>query len=165
MEKIFLALGSNIGNRQENINQAIRFLSKEITDIKQAPIYESKAVGYENQPDFLNTVISGYTDLSPEELLNFVKKVEKQTGRIKRFRWGPREIDIDILFYGNIVVEKDNLIIPHPRIQERDFVLKPLCDLEPEFLHPVLKKTVLELLNNLKEKSIIRETSKTGNKY
>ena len=165
MEKIFLALGSNIGNRQENINQAIRFLSKEITDIKQAPIYESKAVGYEDQPDFLNTVISGYTDLSPEELLNFVKKVEKQTGRIKRFRWGPREIDIDILFYGNLVIEKDNLIIPHPRIQERDFVLKPLCDLEPEFIHPVLKKTVLELFNNLKEKSIIRETSKTENKY
>ncbi|WP_297453462.1 2-amino-4-hydroxy-6-hydroxymethyldihydropteridine diphosphokinase [Persephonella sp.] len=164
MKKIFLALGSNIGNRQENINQAIRFLSKEITDIKRAPIYESKAVGYEDQPDFLNTVISGYTDLSPEELLNFVKKVEKQTGRIKRFRWGPREIDIDIIFYGNLVIEKDNLIIPHPRIQERDFVLKPLCDLEPEFIHPVLKKTVLELLNNLKEKSIIRETSKTGNK-
>ena len=164
MKKIFLALGSNIGNRQENINQAIRFLSKEITDIKRAPIYESKAVGYEDQPDFLNTVISGYTDLSPEELLNFVKKVEKQTGRIKRFRWGPREIDIDIIFYGNLVIEKDNLIIPHPRIQERDFVLKPLCDLEPEFIHPVLKKTVLELLNNLKEKSIIRKTSKTGNK-
>ncbi|WP_029520350.1 2-amino-4-hydroxy-6-hydroxymethyldihydropteridine diphosphokinase [Persephonella sp. IF05-L8] len=155
MEKIFLALGSNIGNRQKNINQAIEFLSKEIKDIKQAHIYKSKAVGYENQPDFLNTAISGYTDLSPEELLGFVKHIEKQIGRKKRFRWGPREIDIDILFYGNLVLEKENLIIPHPRIHERDFVLKPLCDLEPEFIHPVLKKPLKELLNNLKEKSII----------
>ncbi|WP_029523202.1 2-amino-4-hydroxy-6-hydroxymethyldihydropteridine diphosphokinase [Persephonella sp. KM09-Lau-8] len=162
MEKIFLALGSNIGNRQENINQAIKFLSTKILDIKQATIYESKAIGYENQPDFLNTAISGYTDLSPEELLKFIKQVEEQTGRIKRFRWGPREIDIDILFYGNLVLEKENLIIPHPRIHERDFVLKPLCDLEPEFIHPVLKKTIKELLNNLQEKSIIGKITKSN---
>ncbi len=155
MEKVFLGIGSNVGEKIPYIKKAVTLLSKILTDMEKAPLYISKAVGFEDQPDFINTVISGYTDIEPYELFKKVKDIEKKVGRIKRFRWGPREIDIDILFYGNLLIEKDDLIIPHPRIHERDFVLKPLSDLDPNFVHPVFKKTVKELLLNLKEKSII----------
>ncbi|WP_293444441.1 2-amino-4-hydroxy-6-hydroxymethyldihydropteridine diphosphokinase [Persephonella sp.] len=155
MEKVFLGIGSNVGEKIPYIKKAVTLLSKILTDMEKAPLYISKAVGFEDQPDFINTVISGYTDIEPYELFKKVKDIEKKVGRIKRFRWGPREIDIDILFYGNLLIEKDDLIIPHPRIHERDFVLKPLSDLDPDFVHPVFKKTVKELLLNLKEKSII----------
>jgi len=155
LEKVFIALGSNIGDKKNFIEKAIRHLSEKIYHIKQAPIYTSRAVGFTDQPDFYNTVISGYTDLSPEELLLFIKETEKNIGRVKRFRWGPREIDIDILFYGNHVIEKKELVIPHPRLHERDFVLQPLVYLQPDLIHPLLKKTVTELLNNLKDRSVI----------
>lgn len=155
MEKVFLGIGSNVGDKIFFIKKAVSLLSEILSEMEIAPLYLSKAVGFEKQPDFINTVISGYTKLSPDYLLKKIKEIEKTIGRIERYRWGPREIDIDILFYGNYVIEKDNLIIPHPRIQERDFVLKPLSDLDPDFIHPVLKKTVKELLFNLKERSII----------
>ncbi len=155
LEKVFLALGSNIGDREKNINEALRLLKEKIKDLKVGNIYISKAVGYENQPDFYNTVVSGYTDLSPEELFYFVKGIEKQIGRIYRFHWGPREIDIDILFYGNQIIKRDFLEIPHPRLHERDFVLKPMLDIDADFVHPVLKKTVKELFEELRTKSII----------
>jgi len=155
LEKVFLALGSNIGDREKNINEALRLLKEKIKDLKVGNIYISKAVGYENQPDFYNTVVSGYTDLSPEELFYFVKGIEKQVGRVYRFHWGPREIDIDILFYGNQIIKRDFLEIPHPRLHERDFVLKPMLDIDADFVHPVLKKTVKELFEELRTKSII----------
>ena len=155
LEKVFLALGSNIGDREKNINEALRLLKEKIKDLKVGNIYISKAVGYENQPDFYNTVVSGYTNLSPEELFYFVKGIEKQIGRIYRFHWGPREIDIDILFYGNQIIKRDFLEIPHPRLHERDFVLKPMLDIDADFVHPVLKKTVKELFEELRTKSII----------
>ncbi len=157
MEKVFIGLGSNVGDRKKNIDTAIEYISQIMTEISVAPIYVSKAVGYENQPDFFNTVVSGFTELSPEKLFIKLKEIEKKVGRIKRFRWGPREIDIDIIFYGNTVIETKELIIPHPRAYERDFVLKPLSDLQPDFLHPVLRKTVKELLLNLKHRSIIEK--------
>ncbi|NPA16125.1 MAG: 2-amino-4-hydroxy-6-hydroxymethyldihydropteridine diphosphokinase, partial [Aquificae bacterium] len=106
MEKVFIGLGSNIGDRESFIRRAIEYMSIKITDIKQAPIFISRAVGFTDQPDFYNTVISGYTDMPPEELLTFLKETEQKVGRIKRFRWGPREIDIDILLYGNQVIEE-----------------------------------------------------------
>ncbi len=155
MEKVFLGIGSNVGERIVYIKNALNLLSQILKEIQTAHFYVSKAVGFEDQPDFINTAISGYTDLEPYELFKKVKDIENKVGRIKRFRWGPREIDIDILFYGSLIMEKDDLIIPHPRIHERDFVLKPLSDLDPDFVHPVLKKPVKELLLNLKEKSII----------
>jgi len=155
VEKVFLGIGSNVGERIVYIKKAVNLLSEILNDIQTAHLYLSKAVGFEDQPDFVNTVVSGYTYLSPCELLKKIKEIEKKVGRIERFRWGPREIDIDILFYGNNIIEEENLIIPHPRIQERDFVLKPLSDLDPDFIHPVLKKTVKELLLNLKNRSII----------
>jgi len=112
-------------------------------------------VGYENQEDFINTVLKGYTVLSPLELLDFTKSIEKEIGRVYRFHWGPREIDIDILFFDDLVVDIENLKIPHPRLHERDFVLLPLKDLDENFIHPIFNKTVKELIKDLKMKSII----------
>ncbi|WP_457641478.1 2-amino-4-hydroxy-6-hydroxymethyldihydropteridine diphosphokinase [Persephonella sp.] len=155
MEIVFLGLGSNVGDRKKNILKAIFFLEDKIHVMKIGKIYISKAVGYENQPDFFNTVICGKTDLSPEDLFNFIKNVEKKVGRIERFRWGPREIDIDILFYGERILKSNNLTIPHPRIHERDFVLKPLMDIDQNFRHPVFNKSIKELYSEVKDFSII----------
>ncbi len=149
METVYLALGSNVGDSRAFIAQAIESLSESLSNIQSAPLYRSKAVGYTDQPDFLNTVVRGQTDLTPLELLKFVKTVEQKTGRVRRFRWGPREIDIDIIFYGDKVIEEEGLTIPHARFRERDFVLRPLCDLNPDAIDPVGKLSARELLNKL----------------
>src|ERR1019366_6456645 len=101
MTVVYLALGSNVGDSAANIAEAIKLLGNSIESIKQAPLYASKAAGYTDQPDFVNTAVSGETSLNPEQLLSFVKDIEQQIGLINRFRWGPREIDIDIIFYGD----------------------------------------------------------------
>ncbi len=155
MKKIFLGIGSNVGNKKRNIDTAIELLSSFVKNLKKSSYYFSKAVGYTEQDDFLNMAVLGFTELSPEQLLEKVKEIEVEVGRIERFHWGPREVDIDILFYENEIVSKENLEIPHPRIQERDFVLQPLLDLEPEFIHPVLKKSIKEMFSELKDFSVI----------
>ena len=151
MHHIFLALGSNIENRKQHIETAIVLLREKVHDITVAPFYETKPRYFEDQQNFLNTVLSGYTDLKPRELLRFTKTVQQDVGRVERFRNGPREIDIDILFYENEVYKDEELEIPHPRLQERDFVLQPFADINPDFSHPILKKTIRELLNALPE--------------
>jgi len=112
MNEVYLGLGSNVGDRLLNLNKAIELLSEKIQILKKSKIYISKAVGYTDQPDFYNMVLYGKTDLSPEELFNFIKDVEKNVGRVYRFHWGPREIDIDILFYNDLVYKSDKLNIP-----------------------------------------------------
>jgi 2-amino-4-hydroxy-6-hydroxymethyldihydropteridine diphosphokinase len=149
MTEVYLALGSNIGDSVSHIASAIDLLSKKLSHVKQAPLYRSKAVGYTDQPDFINTAISAETDLSPYDLLDMIKNLEKQLGRIERFRWGPREIDIDIIFYGDQVIESDKLNIPHVKFRERSFVLQPLYDLNPELIDPVTKQTIKALLQQL----------------
>lgn len=146
---IYLALGSNMGDSAANIHKAVELLSARVTDITEAPIYTSKAVGYTDQPDFLNTALRGTTSLSPEELLVFVKTIEREIGRIHRFRWGPREIDIDIIFYGDTILDIHGLTIPHPRFTERDFVLRPIYDIDPDFVDPNSGQTVQALLKAL----------------
>jgi len=147
---VYLGLGSNVGDSKRHLEKAIKLLGAALKDIKMAPFYASKAVGYIDQPDFLNTVVSGRTDLEPLELLKKVKAIEKQVGRTPTFRWGPRQIDIDIIFYGDRVVNKKDLAIPHPRFRERDFVLRPLNDLNPSLTDPVSGHSVKELLAGLK---------------
>jgi 2-amino-4-hydroxy-6-hydroxymethyldihydropteridine diphosphokinase len=154
MNEVYLGLGSNVGDRLLNLNKAIELLSEEIQILKKSKIYVSKAVGYTDQPDFYNMVLYGKTDLSPEELFNFIKDVEKNVGRVYRFHWGPREIDIDILFYNDLVYKSDKLNIPHPRLHERDFVLLPLIELNPKLFHPVLNKRVSDL-KEFMENSVI----------
>jgi len=158
MHQIFLALGSNIGNRKQYIEVSIQFLREKMNDINIAPLYETEPRYFENQNNFINTVLSGFTDLEPKDLLQFTKTVQKKVGRVERFRNGPREIDIDILFYDNLIYKDEKLEIPHPLLQERDFVLQPLSDINPDFSHPILKKTMRELLDTLPEeqRSVIK---------
>ena len=158
MHQIYLALGSNIENRKQHIETAITLLREKVQDITVAPLYETKPRYFEDQHNFLNTVLRGFTDLEPRELLLFTKAVQKEVGRVERFRNGPREIDIDILFYDNVAYKDEELEIPHPRLQERDFVLQPFSDINPDFSHPVLKKTIRELLASLPEeqRSVIK---------
>jgi 2-amino-4-hydroxy-6-hydroxymethyldihydropteridine diphosphokinase len=157
MTPVYLALGSNLGDSRANIAQALKLLETSVKHIKQAPIYTSKAVGYTDQPDFLNTAVSGQTDLSAPDLLKFTAAVEQQVGRAASFHWGPREIDIDIIFYGVEVMRTEKLTLPHPRFAERDFVLQPLNDLDPALVDPVSGQTVRQLLAtvDLSERSIL----------
>lgn len=154
MQRIFLALGSNVGRRRKHIEQTVALLKESVDDVTVAPLYESRAVGYTEQNNFLNTVLKGHTMLTPEELLKFVKSTEKKVGRVARFHWGPREIDIDILFYDDLILNTEKLKIPHPFLHERDFVLKPFCDVESNFIHPILKRTVKELLMSIPKRNL-----------
>lgn len=154
MTDVYLALGSNVGDSRTLINNAVKLLSTGLKDIEQAPVYRSSAVGYTDQPDFLNTAIRGRTDLSPNELLKFIKDTEKKVGRVASFRWGPREIDIDIIFYGDQVIISERLVIPHPRFAERDFVLQPLFDLNPSLVDPASRLSIRQLLERLDTHSI-----------
>lgn len=152
MHTVFLALGSNVGNKKQHIKHAVTALKKHISNITSAKLYETKPMYYEDQDMFINTVIKGQTNLAPKELLAFVKHSERELGRQTRFQNGPREIDIDILFYDQLIYESIDLVIPHPRISERTFVLEPFADLDPEFVHPQLKKSVKQLLTALQKK-------------
>lgn len=157
MATVHLALGSNVGNSKRHVEQAIGLLGSRLNNIRRAPVYRSKAVGYTEQDDFLNTAISGETDLTPEQLLEFTQGVEQRIGRIQRFHWGPREIDIDIIFYDDLKQQTEVLTLPHPAFRERDFVLRPLCDLNPDMIDPVTRQTVSQLLAKIapENKSIV----------
>lgn len=147
--KIFLGLGTNQGDRQANLDSAIQALPTGVTVVQSSPVYQTPPWGYTDQPDFLNQVLLAETMLSPLALLAYVKQVEKKIGRKKTFRWGPREIDIDILDYGGQVQELDGLNLPHPRMHQRAFVLVPLVDIAPGWIHPVLDQSAADLLANL----------------
>lgn len=132
-ERIYLSLGSNIGDSLENLLQAIIALNVAGIKIKDVSgIYLSSPVGYVEQPDFLNMVVSAETNYSPEELLKVCRQTENSLGRVREIRWGPRKIDIDILFYGDYSIKKEELELPHPRLKERAFVLVPLKEIAPE---------------------------------
>lgn len=149
MATIFLALGSNVGDSQQLIEKTVDLLGNSVHSITRAPMYTSKAFGVTDQPDFFNTALRGETELTPFELLDFVKSVEASVGRVKRYRWGPREIDIDIIFYDDQVLNDPVLTIPHAGLRERDFVLRPLNDIDPTYIDPVSKLSVQELLAKL----------------
>jgi len=143
---VFIALGTNIGARQQNLQSAIQALESQVQIVAESSVYQTAPVGYLDQADFLNQVIKVETQLSPEALLRFLKGLEKDMGRKKTIRDGPRVIDLDILFFNDVVLELPDLQIPHPRLHERAFVLVPLADIAPEFQHPVLKKSISQLL-------------------
>jgi 2-amino-4-hydroxy-6-hydroxymethyldihydropteridine diphosphokinase len=149
MAFVYLGLGTNLGDRMNNLLQAVQALPLEITLRRASQVYETKPEGYLTQPDFLNQVLETETTLPPMDLLISLKQLENQLGRQKTFKDGPRLIDIDILFYDNKVIELPGLIIPHPRLAGRAFVLAPLVELAPDFYHPVIGKTIRELLESV----------------
>lgn len=146
MHTVYLALGTNLGNRLANLRAARAALTPQMTLKAKSHIYETPPWGYTEQDAFLNQVLQVETYLEPEPLLKHLKRLEVALGRVPSFENGPRLIDIDILFYDDLVLDTPELVIPHPRLHERAFVLVPLNDIAPDLIHPQFKKTVRELL-------------------
>lgn len=144
---IYILLGSNLGNRQENLDRARQEISRNIDPvITTSSLYKTAAWGNTDQPDFYNQVVSIQSLHGPRKLLSKIQLIEQKMGRIRKEKWGPRIIDIDILFYGNLVSSSEELTIPHPGIPDRKFTLLPLAEIAPDFIHPTLKKSILEML-------------------
>ncbi len=149
MEEVFIAIGSNLGDRLENIVRAERGLFECLEITSRSKVYETPPQYVANQPPFLNLAVRGRPKMEPRPLLETLKRLEIALGRQPAPRNGPRLIDLDILFFGKRQIATDELTLPHPRIQERYFVLKPLLDLDPNMRHPTNGKTICQLINEL----------------
>ena len=150
---IALSLGANLGDRIHALRYAIRRLSEFIPDILVSNVYETEPVGFKEQPTFLNCACIGHTKYSVEELLDLISTIHAELHRKPRPKWHEREIDIDILLYGDSILEHEHVIIPHPRMQERAFVLRPLSDIAPEMNHPLKQKSIIALLASCEDDS------------
>lgn len=146
MSKIYLSLGTNLGDKECNLEQALCLLSKEVTIRKKSSFYETEPVGFQDQPWFLNMVLEGETDLSVRDLLRFTQSIESEMKRIKTIVNGPRIIDVDILLYDDEIIETENLIIPHPRMLERAFVMVPLYEISSDLI--IFGKSIEEMMAN-----------------
>jgi 2-amino-4-hydroxy-6-hydroxymethyldihydropteridine diphosphokinase len=155
MSKVYLSLGSNIGDRLAYIKNALKEIKhlKNTKVLKSSSIYQTEPWGYKKQESFLNLIISIETGKSPLNLIEDLKEIEYRCGRQLRDKWLEREIDIDILFFEDYILKSEQLEIPHPQIQDRRFVLVPLNEIEPGLIHPVFNKSVKELLEITKDKS------------
>ena len=150
MTTVYLGLGSNLGDRRAYLKAAIEGLRLILTDLKESSVYETDPQYVTDQPAFLNQVISGETTLEPLEFLKHCQSIQKQVGRTPQtVRFGPREIDIDILSFGDLVLQTDAIEIPHPRLHERLFVLEPLCEIDPHWICPRTGESVKELIQKI----------------
>jgi 2-amino-4-hydroxy-6-hydroxymethyldihydropteridine diphosphokinase len=154
----YLGLGSNLGEREENLRQALTLLSLKVNLEEVSSVYETEPVGYKEQPLFLNLVCRITTNLPPDELLHFAKDIETSMGRASSGQVNsPRPIDIDILFYDNKIMETQDLTIPHPRLHDRAFVLIPLNEIAPDLVHPKLGKSIAQLADAVKGQKGVRK--------
>ena len=155
--RAYLSIGSNMGDKQANVEQAVVALMKDerIENVKMSKWIETEPYGYVDQEKFLNAAISIDTLYSPQELLEFLQKVEKDGHRERTIRWGPRTIDLDIIFFGDKIINEEELMIPHRDMQNRDFVLVPLEEIAPWAVHPVFHKTVSEMLTDFKKRHLL----------
>jgi 2-amino-4-hydroxy-6-hydroxymethyldihydropteridine diphosphokinase len=156
MAEVYLGLGSNLGDRENNLRAAMHHLCGigEITAV--SPIYETEPWGLREQPPFLNAACAVRTDCAPLDLLHLVKSIEEVLGRRPTVRWGPRIIDIDILLYDDVVIATPELTIPHPSLPERAFVLIPLADIAPQVVHPILHRTIHRLARDVPGREGVR---------
>lgn len=154
-EIIYLSLGSNLGDREANLEAVFKELPPAIDVIVCSSIYQTEPWGFKDQPDFLNQVVQGETELPPRELLAYLKKIEKKIGRKPSFIYGPRLVDIDILFYGKKVINEVYLTLPHKKIPERAFVLVPLMEIAPELKFPDSDQTISDLVSSIDTSGVI----------
>lgn len=160
MYAAYIGFGSNIGDRLKHLQNAIHALSKTegINLQKISSVYKTDPVGYEAQGQFLNGVAAIQTNFSPLFLLHTLKNIETAVGRQRRLRWGPREIDLDILIYGDLCLRTEKLVVPHPEMHLRRFVLVPLAEIAPNLVHPVFQESIQTLLNRLENgKSVLKK--------
>jgi 2-amino-4-hydroxy-6-hydroxymethyldihydropteridine diphosphokinase len=151
MDNVFISMGSNLGDKIGNCRKAVNEIAGFCEVIRVSSLYETEPVGKEDQPNFINCVSQIETNLSPHKLLKKLNSIEGKLGRVRHEKWGPRTIDLDIIFYGQLVIKDDDLVIPHPRAHLRRFVLEPICEIAYDFIHPGLDSSVLELLKLLED--------------
>lgn len=158
MNDVFLLLGSNLGNRQAFMAQAVQHIGKDIAPvIKTSAVYETQSWGKADAPDYLNQVIFLKTDMAPDMLLQKILDIENILGRKREEKWGSRTIDIDILFYGQDIITEPGLTIPHPELHKRRFTLEPLSEIAPDMVHPVFNKRIFQLKTELKDELIVKK--------
>ena len=155
---IYLSLGTNLGNRQLNLNKSMELIEMKVGKIiKQSSVYQTKAWGVKDQPDFLNMVLEVETKFSPQFVLTTILSIETEMGRIRERKWYTRLIDIDLLFYEDLIIKESNLIVPHPYLQDRNFVLAPLMEIAPSLVHPVIKKTIEQLVEECRDTLVVEK--------
>ncbi|MFN5519702.1 MAG: 2-amino-4-hydroxy-6-hydroxymethyldihydropteridine diphosphokinase [Ignavibacteria bacterium] len=153
--EIAFSIGANLGNRQGALAHAINRLTDLIPDLICSSVYETEPVGYTDQPSFLNCACFGSTNLSIDDIHALIQEIHNELSRKSRPRWHEREIDVDLLIYGSQIVETETIVIPHPRMHQRAFVLKPLSEIAPSMMHPILKQSMLHLFNHCEDRASV----------
>ncbi len=161
MSKLYILLGGNLGDKQKIFSETLGMLARRVGKITlQSSVYETEPWGFHSEDLFWNQVIEMKSELLPEEILSGTKQIELEMGRTRKTdQFDSRRMDIDILFYGDQIINQGNLIVPHPRIQERKFVLVPLCEIAPDFIHPVIQKSVRKLLDECSDQLMVKKVN------